>query len=253
MKTSIDYFGTHAPKTEWLHDFFARKNEFLRENSLGPDQKTRFKRFLKVADLINDDFFSLFAEKLFSIGWDNEAGLGLMLANLAYNPQFNWYINNMNIGRVYTRKEVVELIIGDGNSEITAKIVTSAFKRLCELPFGTKLNFGTVTEKGKQIETLTRCKSTLGDSRVVLYSLYKFAEACEGYFQFTLTRLLDHSTESVGISPTQIFGFDRDDMERFLNGLSAKYPDFINATFTHDLDKITLREDKTSTDVLTLF
>ncbi len=85
------------------------------------------------------------------------------------------------------------------------------------------------------------------------YALYKFAEACEGYYQFTLTRLLDHTVESVGISPTQIFGFDRDDMERFLNGLTAKYPDFINATFTHDLDKITLREDKTSADVLTLF
>jgi phosphoadenosine phosphosulfate reductase len=87
----------------------------------------------------------------------------------------------------------------------------------------------------------------------VLYSLYKFAEACEGYYQFTLTRLLDHTVESVGISPTQIFGFDRDDMERFLNGLSARYPEFINATFTHDLDKITLREDKTSADVLSLF
>jgi phosphoadenosine phosphosulfate reductase len=42
-------------------------------------------------------------------------------------------------------------------------------------------------------------------------------------------------------------------MERLLNGLSAKYPEFINATFTHDLDKITLREDKTSADVLSLF
>ena len=253
MKTSIDFFGTHAPKTEWLYDFFTRKNEFMRENSLGPDQKTRFKRFLKAADLINSDFFSPFAEKLHSINWNSEAGLGLMLANLAYNPQFSWYINNLDSGRVYARKEVINLIIGCGNSEITAKIVTSAFKRLCELPLGTKLNFGTVTEKGKQIETLARCKSTLKDNRVVLYSLYKFAEACEGYYQFTLTRLLDHKVESAGISPTRIFGFDRDDMERFLNGLSAKYPEFINATFTHDLDKISLREDKTSADVLTLF
>jgi phosphoadenosine phosphosulfate reductase len=105
----------------------------------------------------------------------------------------------------------------------------------------------------KQIDTLTRCKSTLEDSRVVLYSLYRFAEACSGYHQFTLTRLLDHTVESVGISPTQIFGLDRDDMERVLNGLSARYPEFINATFTHDLDKITLREDLTSKDVLTLF
>ena len=253
MKTSIDFFGTHAPKTEWLHDFFTRKNDFMRENSLGPEQKTRFKRFLKAADLTNDDFFSPFAEKLLNIGWDSEAGLGLLLVNIVYNPQINWYISNLDIDRVYVRKEVVDLIIGDGNSEITAKIVASAFKRLCELPFGTKLNFGMVTEKGGRIETLARCKSTLTDSRVVLYSLYKFAEACDGYYQFTLTRLLNHTIESAGISPTRIFGFDRDDMERFLNGLSAKYPEFINATFTHDLDKITLREDKTSADVLTLF
>jgi phosphoadenosine phosphosulfate reductase len=253
MKTSVDYFGTHAPKTEWLQDFFSRKNEFFRENSLGPDQKTRFKRFLKAADLIEEDSFSPFAEKLLAIGWDSEAGLGLLLANLAYNPQFLWYIKNLEIEHMYSRQEVVDKLKTDGNSEITSKIVTSAFKRLCELPLGTKLNFGTVTEKGRQIETLTRGRSTLEDNRVVLYSLYKFAEACKGYYQFTLTRLLDHTVESAGISPTQIFGFDRDDMERFLNGLSARYPEFINATFTHDLDKITLREDKKSTDVLSLF
>jgi phosphoadenosine phosphosulfate reductase len=145
------------------------------------------------------------------------------------------------------------MLIADGVSKSDATSIMNAFKRLCALPFSTKLNFGTVTEKGRQIETLTRGKSTLTDNRVVLYALYKFAETCEGYYQFTLTRLLDHTIESVGISPTQIFGFDRDDMEKILLGLTAKYPDFINATFTHDLDKITLREDKASSDVLTLF
>ena len=137
-------------------------------------------------------------------------------------------------------------------SKKDAKSIVKAFKRLCDLPLGTKINFGTVTLKGRQVETLTRSKSTLEDNRVVLYALYRFAEACEGYYQFTLTRLLDHTVESSGISPTLIFGFDRDDMERYLLGLTAKYPDFINATFTHDLDKITLREDKTSVDVIVL-
>ena len=140
-----------------------------------------------------------------------------------------------------------------GQTEKMAGAIVLAFKRLCELPLGTKLNFGTVTLKGRQIEALARGKSSLEDNRVILYALYKFAEACEGYYQFTLTRLLDHTVESVGISPTQIFGFDRDDMERILLGLTAKHPDFINATFTHDLDKITLRDSKTSADVLTLF
>ena len=43
------------------------------------------------------------------------------------------------------------------------------------------------------------------DPIVVLYSLYKFAEACGDYYQFTLTRLLDHSIDGDGISPTEIF------------------------------------------------
>ena len=35
-----------------------------------------------------------------------------------------------------------------------------------------------------------------------------------------------------------------------LLGLTAKYPEFINASFTHDLEKITLAENKSSQDVL---
>ncbi len=53
--------------------------------------------------------------------------------------------------------------------------------------------------------------------------------------------------------PTRIFGLDREGMTPLLLGLSAKYPDFITASFTHDLEKITLAEDKSSQDVLDLF
>ncbi len=253
MEKTINCFSNHAPKTDWLIEFFERRDDYLSNNTLGPVQKTKFKRFLKDAGLIEQDRFSDFAEKLSSIGWDSEAGLGLLLVNLAYNPQVEWYIKNLDVGHVYPRSSVEDMLTVIGQSKGNIDSIIPSFKRLCELPLGTKLNFGTVTEKGRQIEMLARGKSTLEDNRVILYALYKFAEVCEGYYQFTLTRLLDHTVESVGISPTQIFGFDRDDMERFLNGLSAKYPDFINATFTHDLDKITLREDKTATDVLTLF
>lgn len=42
-------------------------------------------------------------------------------------------------------------------------------------------------------------------------------------------------------------------MKRILNGLSSNYPDFISASFTLDLDNITLRSEKTADDVLQLF
>jgi phosphoadenosine phosphosulfate reductase len=93
----------------------------------------------------------------------------------------------------------------------------------------------------------------MSDSRVVLYGLFKFAEKCNGYKEFTLATLLNDSIDRDGISPTRIFGLDRTDMTPILLGLSAKYPEFITASFTHDLEKITLAEDKSSQDVLELF
>ncbi len=251
---SLNTFEEHAPKPEWISDFFERKDEFLKNNTLGPNQLTKFKRFLSDASLIEKNQITEFFKLITMIGWEKEQSWSLILIQLVNNnPQMRWYVENLLVGINYHRKTVEDMLTILGLSEKMARAILASFKRLCELPLGKKINFGTYTEKGRQIETITRCKSTLEDNRVILYSLYKFAEACEGYYQFTLSRLLDHSIESAGISPTQIFGFDRSEMERFLNGLSVKYPEFINATFTHDLDKITLREEKTSNDVLSLF
>jgi phosphoadenosine phosphosulfate reductase len=91
------------------------------------------------------------------------------------------------------------------------------------------------------------------DQKVILYNLYKFAEACGDYKQFTLTRLMDSDVESDGITPSQIFGLDKETLTAVLNGLSANYPEFIHVSFTLDLDNITLSDDKTSKDVLDLF
>ena len=65
--------------------------------------------------------------------------------------------------------------------------------------------------------------------------------------------MVDFDVESDGVSPAEIFGLDRDTMEKILNGLSINHPDFITAQFNLDLDTITLNADKTTTDVLALF
>ena len=51
----------------------------------------------------------------------------------------------------------------------------------------------------------------------------------------------------------KMFGIEKDEMIRILNGLTINYPEYISASFTLDLDNITLRSDKSSTDVLELF
>ena len=100
---------------------------------------------------------------------------------------------------------------------------------------------------------MVRTKCYISDNRVVLYALYKFAEKCNLDNEFHVSYLFDETVERDGVSPVRIFGlYDEEEFKSILLGLSSAYPEFINATFTNDLQTITLR-DKTSRDVLNLF
>ena len=94
---------------------------------------------------------------------------------------------------------------------------------------------------------------SISDNRVILYALYRFAEKCNLDREFHVSYLYDDSVERDGVSPVRIFGlYDEEEFKSILLGLSSAYPDYINATFTNDLQTITLR-DRTSNDVLNLF
>ena len=245
---SINTFGTHAPKTEWLVEFFDRKDDFLDENGLGPVQKPFFRRFLRDAGLIFEGKTLPLTEKLASLGWDSPTSLGIMLANISYNPQFKWYIKNIEVGRFYTRKDLENVMLSEDITERNAKSVLGDYKRIVQTPFGLTLNFGYVDSE----DNYTRNKCHIGSPLVVLYSLYKFAEACGDYYEFTVSRLLNYNINSDGISPTQIFGIEEDELRTILQGLSASNPDFVTAKFTHDLDTISLNKNRIASDVLAL-
>lgn len=250
---SYDCYADHAPKMEWLREFFLYKDEFNQNNTLGSQMYNFFKRYLRHAMLIENDKFSNFAKKIEQIGGlDNTISWALMLVNLSYTPEFNWYIRNINMDVTYSRAEIMDMLQAQGVLERGSKSITGAYKRILNLPFGSEVGLGVVNGKGKDI-TFVRGHWSNPDPLVILYSLYKFAEGCGDYYQFTLTRLLDHDIDSDGISPTQIFGLDRKTMVKILNGLSINYHDFINVSFNLDLDSITLDSSKTSSDVLELF
>ena len=247
MKRSIDVLGSHAPKTDWLDGFFTRKKGFLLENGLGPEQRIRFKRFLNAAGLTNKDDVTDLALKLSTIGWDSLSSLGVLLANLSYNPQFEWYIKNLDVGSSYTRTFLMDTLKLE-NSEVTSRFVLNAYKRIVQTPFGITLNFGFVDSE----DNYTRNKCYIGSPLVILYSLYKFAEACDDYYEFTVNRLFNFHIDSTGISPAQIFGIEEEELKIMLRGLSATQSDFVSVKFTHDLDTISLNRNKTAGDVIAL-
>lgn len=253
MKASINSFANHSPKPEWVNDFFNLKNSYWDSNTLGPNQVPLFKRFLRECQLIDGkNNTTPFFELVSNMGSDSLEAWGLIISNLAYNSQFKWYITNFDIGIWYERENVADMLINDGVSKDDATSIINAYKRFCELPIGTVCGWGNVVEQGRQIKSLVRTKCMLSNNLVVLYSLFVFAEKCNSFKEFTLAWLMNDGIDRDGISPTRIFGLDYEEMKSILMGLSAKYPEFIDATFTNDLDKITLM-GKTSQDVLDLF
>ena len=252
---SINNFADHAPRLEWLKDFFSAPDKFFENNHLGKNQLVYFKRFLFDAELVDrkNKTATDFTELVKKIGWDSATAWGLIFVNLVYNnPQIRWYVENLPIEEGISRTVVEEKLQEMEVSAKDSKSIAKSFKRLCEIPLGTALKFGTTTSNGKNLATLKRTKAKIDDGRVILYAMYKFAEATDGWYQFNLTRLMSE-TDSAGVSPTKIFGLEREEIEQLLNGLSTNYPEFINVTFTHDLEKISLVAEKTSQDVLALF
>lgn len=259
MKMSINTFSNHAPKPEWLSEFFREQNRFLEDNTLGRLQISFFRRFLSDAGLTNKNgrvvSISDLGKQIANIGWETNVASGIILSNLAAtNAQVRWYLDNMPVGQVFTKAEMVDMLKAQDLKDDSVSSIINSFKRLVELPLGTRLNWGFYYEEGRGNATMGRreCRLLPDDRLAVLYALYLYSEKCENLNQFTLTHLLDDAIVSGGTSPAKLFGLKREALAQFLSGLGEAYPDFLSVTFTHDLEKISLREGKTSADVLAL-
>lgn len=204
-------------------------------------------------------FGKMVKEKYFS---DKDLMWALMLCNLSYTPAFNWYVKNIPFEKEYLQNSL-QLDMGADTTDKAKgefwngfKVIIDSNDALQNIGFGRPDITSKVQSNGetkKTMNSIIREPWPNPDPLVILYSLYKFAEACGGYYQFTLSTLMDTDIERDGISPTEIFGLSGETMEKLLNGLSINYPEFIKCSFKMDLDSITLREDKTSQDVLALF
>lgn len=251
---SLNCYSHFAPKMEWLEQFFKYKNDFKNQHTLGSNMFDFFKRFLRDSELVISPDLSLsqFAILIDSLSLENENVWSLMFVNLSYTPQINWVVKTLNFGEIYSADYLKSQLIEDGAKESWVNDVCSSLNRLATLPFRNVGFLKTEINRTKLV-SVTRQPYHDVDSRVILYSLYKYAEGCGDFKQFTMSRLFDKNIDSDGVSPIRIFGLDETEMEKILKSLSINYPEYINVTFTHDLDNITLKEEKSSADVLSLF
>ena len=267
VMTGLDRYYSFGIKENWLRVYFDYEgtSSFWKSDGDGEvpnKKKDAFLNFVKDAGLVDEDKSlkgkeykyikykpNKFAEKMFSLGVDDESMWAYLMCNLVYaedSEEFRWFIKNIPFSETSTPESIklrLDEVMENDKSGLGKRNICDALKSfLIKTPFGKQLGLGSVIDYEEKVSSNGRETITLNyfvrgswknpDEKVILYALYKFAEACGNYRQFTLTRLLDTSVESAGISPTQIFGLNRETMEKILNGLTFNYPDLIEARFT---------------------
>lgn len=255
---SINRYGNMGVEFDWIKQYLKLKDNFwTSDHSLGSKMVKNLEVFLNDSEITVKKVFSDFGNVIARMNLESEETWGLILCNLAYTAEFNWWIKNIDFGTVYTVDALKDLL--DEETENTKTHITSAFKNILisnkVLSEGVRFGICDYYIKGNKrfLNSIQRLPWRSPEPRVILYSLYKFAEACDNYKQFTLSRITDDSIDSNGITPSKLFGIDRDNLMAMLKGLATNYSDYINVSFTLDLESITLMDNKTSKDVLLLF
>lgn len=258
---SLDSYASFGVDKNWVNKYLEHKESFWESefNDLGSMKITALKRFLRDAkiklELSEPDPLAIIMNNLYDKRLEEKIFWALIFVNITYAPQMNWFIKNTNVGERYLVDELKQKL-GEGNSKGTNNNIVSSLKNIfMKTPIGKDMKIATceMNDKGNKIIAIVRGSWERVEPKVVLYALYKFAEICGDYYQFTLTRLMNFAIDSDGVSPAEIFGLNRDMMQKIISGLTVNYPEFITSSFTLDLDNITLRSDKTSKDVLELF
>jgi ferredoxin len=183
------------------------------------------------------------------LGWD------LIWIGLANNAVLlKWFIASTEIGLKYTIDTISAMLSESypAMNDSSKKCGLAALKdMLTKSPLGGDGAITLPEMKGKQVKSITR-KAKDVNPLTILYGLYLIAAKTERG-GFTVRELMTADEESAYISPLVAFGITPDTFKKQCEGLKSKYPDYIQTTFTHGNDEVTIFPTKyTAEDIIKL-
>ena len=239
----LDRYKGFGLREEWLKEFFKDPQGVWKGDALGNRQKEALLAWLREAEIIdkNRDLTPT-GRLLKTMEGEDMATWWVVMVNLARNsPVVRWFLSNVGWGETLTKRQLVDRL-GDAMRERTKENAVGALMGLFEkTPLSQVASVS--REKGRRIIYKRGVKSL--PSQIVLYSLYRFAEAGNRY-HFELKELYETPQEG----PYMIFGLPPEELRKQLRGLAEMYPDFITVELLRDLENIYLSPDKTSLEVL---
>lgn len=255
VKTPIRRYNTFGFREMWF-DYYIKNYETYFDNSdHGLNVKKQippFVTWLRDAGIINQDNKEISEEGICISNLYQSSPLTaweLLWINLSMNSELIfWYINAIEFGRTYPRKEIDVLFEIEFSKE-TVNVRDNALKALQNTfvtsPLGNKLKEGCVTKEGGK-PFITRMQYNDLSLLATAYSLYRYAEKNNRY-DLTVSELYNIEQKE-GIY--RQFGIERDVFESNLRSLEMDHNHVLRAELKMGLDNIILRKDLTSLDVL---
>jgi len=239
----INRYYTFGLRTIWLEDFLNKGQEWLLNNTLGPDQRKAMYNYLYDTGLIDRDknlteIFHILSKLL---NKDRNLVWQVLWVNLCINSQlFRWYTEEVKWGTRWNKKELVNILTQKGVAERTAKNSINSLTNTFENSplgrwFGLKIEKETYEKVGIwNIQDIS--------AYAVGYSLYKLREI-KGWKGTSIREL-----ERIKEGPIAWFGLGAENLKMLLNSL--KVSGMLSADLTADLDNIVFHEDMNSLKIL---
>ncbi len=175
--SNLDRYRTFGLREVWLEGFLEGLDVWLKDNTPGPEQLKAFKRYMKDAELLDDEGSptALAREMSELYTKDRHAVWQIVWLKLFLNsPLFNFYCLEVPWKGIWTKEELVSLIKERGYAERTARNAVNALVNTFEnSPLGEW--FGRKLEKRKYLK---ESLSTL-NSPALRYALDKLGEEAE--------------------------------------------------------------------------
>ena len=166
----------------------------------------------------------------------------LIWISLANNAiLIKWFVSVISYDEEYPIDRMINILSDNypslGKSSIKDGL-TSLKETIMRSPLGENDGIAHVELKGKVVQSITRQAKEVSPL-TLLYGLYLIA-AKAGRSGFTVRELMTADMESSFVSPLVAFGISPETFKKQCEGLRSRFPDYIETTFTHGNDEITI-------------
>ena len=186
VMTGLDRYYSFGIKENWLRVYFDYEgtSSFWKSDGDGEvpnKKKDAFLNFVKDAGLVDEDKSlkgkeykyikykpNKFAEKMFSLGVDDESMWAYLMCNLVYaedSEEFRWFIKNIPFSETSTPESIklrLDEVMENDKSGLGKRNICDALKSfLIKTPFGKQLGLGSVIDYEEKVSSNGRETITL--------------------------------------------------------------------------------------------